>query len=95
MALINTATDKRIPNPAQTNAWIEVDYAFIIPTLNEKITCDVQVKLSSNRENPIGDMGQFYIGRADVSMDDTDIDAKLHAFCIEKLGSNFVKQQSK
>ncbi len=90
MSLVNTATDKRIANPSHVGQWMEVDFVFILPTIDSRESCTVQVRLSTSRENDNGDMGIHNIGLMPINgLNDPEQDDKLHAFCIEKLGSNF------
>ena len=92
MALINTAADKRIVNPSNEKMWMEVDYVFIIPTIDSETTCIVEVRLSSDRELDNGDMLRHNLGTVEVDgLQDPLLEDKLHAFCIEKLGNSFVK----
>ncbi len=91
MALINTLENKYIPNPSNPGL-LDVDYVFIIPTIESKTSCTVQVRLSSDRLNDNGDRLQHNIGTVEIDgLQDPLLEDKLHAFCIEKLGEAFVK----
>ena len=91
MALINTAENKYIQNPSNIGL-IDVDYIFIIPTIDSPISCTVQVRLSSDRLTDNGDRLQHNIGSTAIDgLQDPLLEDKLHAFCIEKLGSSFEK----
>lgn len=89
MALVNTSTDKWVISPAQPNQKILVDYVFLIITTISKHIVDIQAVCSSDRENPIGDVGQFYIGTIESNIQDPLMAVKIHAYAKLVLGNNF------
>jgi hypothetical protein len=89
MALVNTNTDKWVINPAQPNQKILVDYVFLIITTITKNQINIEAKFSSDRENPIGDVGQFYIGTIESNIQDPLMAIKIHAHAKLVLGDNF------